>query len=119
MQTKTRFDFLPTALQEQFQTSSGRVFGVTNPAIGDSIASIADCGAAEAQSMANAAVEGFSRWKNVTSFERSTIIRRWKTIMVKNEAKMPRLCAREMGSPRPTDTATARSPPEFIECYPA
>ncbi len=117
MQTKTRFDFLPTALQEQFQTSSGHVFGVTNPATGDSIASIADCGAAEAQSMANAAVEGFTRWKNVTSFERSAIMRRWYNLMVEHESEMARLMSLEMGKPVTEARGEVRYAAGFVEWY--
>src|SRR5258708_24417038 len=117
MQTKTRFDFLPTALQEQFQASSGRVFSVTNPATGDSIVSIADCGAAEAQSMANAAVEGFSLWKNVTSFERSAIMRRWYNLMVEHESEMARLMSMEMGKPVTEARGEVRYAAGVIEWY--
>src|SRR5258708_9389134 len=67
--------------------------------------------------MANAAVEGFSLWKTVTSFERSAIMRRWYNLMVEHEGEMARLMSMEMGKPVTEARGEVRYAAGFIEWY--
>lgn len=76
-----------------------RTFEVTNPATGEVIAKVADCGVAEAKRAADAAVEAFASWKATPVYERATILNRWNDLILKNEETVARLMTLEMGKP--------------------
>ena len=52
---------------------AARTFPVRNPATGETLAEVADCGADEARQALEAAVEVFPAWKNTPGAERSRI----------------------------------------------
>ncbi|MEP7289589.1 MAG: NAD-dependent succinate-semialdehyde dehydrogenase [Chloroflexota bacterium] len=117
MQTQVGFEFLPQALQDAFHTTAGRTFKVTNPATGEAIATIPDHGAAEAHRVADAAVKAFDQWKNVTPFERSSIMRRWFNLMIEQENALARLMSMEMGKPVAEARGEVRYAAGFVEWY--
>ncbi|MCC7132865.1 MAG: aldehyde dehydrogenase family protein, partial [Gemmatimonadales bacterium] len=54
-----------------------RRFPVTSPIDGRALASVADCGEAEARSTLDLAAGGFERWKRTTAYERAAVMKRW------------------------------------------
>ncbi|HEY8151074.1 MAG TPA: aldehyde dehydrogenase family protein, partial [Vicinamibacteria bacterium] len=54
--------------------SAARTFPVRNPATGETLAEIADCGADEARRALESAVEAFPAWKATPGAERSRIL---------------------------------------------
>lgn len=76
-----------------------RTFPVENPATGEIIAQVADCGAEEAKQAVEIAVKTFATWKQTTPYERATILHRWNDLILQNEEQVARLMSLEMGKP--------------------
>src|SRR5881409_3952081 len=79
--------------------STARTFPVRNPATGETLAEIADCGAEEAQRALEAAVEAFPAWKATAGGERARIMRRWHELIVRDAEPIARTMTLEMGKP--------------------
>ncbi|MDP3460838.1 MAG: NAD-dependent succinate-semialdehyde dehydrogenase [Hyphomonas sp.] len=79
--------------------SDGRRFSVTDPATGDLIAEVADCGEADTVSAIEAAHRAQADWANTTAAERATILRRWKDLFVEHADRLATLLMRENGKP--------------------
>ena len=75
--------FLAGSWQETIHT-----FPVSNPATGDIITQVADCGPAEAKQAADVAVKLFEAWKNRTVYERADILHRWYHLMLTHEEEL-------------------------------
>ena len=78
---------------------SGQTFAVTNPANGELIASVPDCGAADTGLAIDAAARAFPEWRSKTAKERSAILRRWFDLILKNSEDLARLMTAEQGKP--------------------
>ena len=76
-----------------------RTFKVTNPATGETVAEVADCGANEAAQAAETATAAFETWKATTAFERSEILTRWHDLVLANQDDLARTMTEEMGKP--------------------
>lgn len=72
---------------------------VTNPANGDIIGHIADGGAQEAELAIQAAARALPAWRDKTAKERSTILRRWYTLIMAHQETLAELLTREQGKP--------------------
>jgi succinate-semialdehyde dehydrogenase/glutarate-semialdehyde dehydrogenase len=79
--------------------TSGATVAVRNPATGDLIASVADCGAAEAKAAVDAASAAFPEWKSRTAKERSAVLKRWFGLMIENQEDLAKLISLEQGKP--------------------
>ncbi len=79
--------------------SNGARFEVTNPASGEVIAQVADCGAEEAEAAITAAHRAQPAWAARPASERSAILRRWRDLLVEHADPLARLLTREMGKP--------------------
>src|SRR5215470_15228961 len=99
MEKQSVLEFLPQAVQSRIHANAGRTFDVINPATGQVIASIADNGEREARAAADAAVEGFAKWKAATAYERAGVLRRWFNLMVEHESNLAKTISLEMGKP--------------------
>jgi len=62
---------------------SGETFPVTNPATGETIATVPRCGAAETERAIEAADVALKTWRETTAAERSRILRRWFDLMMR------------------------------------
>ncbi len=76
-----------------------RTFEVTNPATGETVAEVADCGVTEAAQAAEIATRAFETWKTTTAFERSDILVRWHDLLLANQDELARTMTEEMGKP--------------------
>src|SRR2546430_6660012 len=74
-------------------------FPVFNPATGDIVAQVADCGPTEAKQAVDVAVSLFDAWKNRTAYERADILQRWYHLILTHEEELGRLMTSEMGKP--------------------
>ena len=77
----------------------GRRFSVTDPATGDLIAEVADCGEADTVAAIAAADRAQAGWANTTAAERATILRRWKDLFIEHADRLATLLMRENGKP--------------------
>ena len=78
---------------------SGETIAVTNPATGETIASVPRCGAAETERAIAAADQALITWRNTTAAERSRILRRWFDLLMSNQDDLGRLMTAEQGKP--------------------
>ena len=76
-----------------------KTFNVTNPATGEMVAEVADCGSTEAAQAAEIATRAFETWKTTTAFERSEILTRWHDLIMANQNDLARTMTEEMGKP--------------------
>jgi succinate-semialdehyde dehydrogenase / glutarate-semialdehyde dehydrogenase len=78
---------------------SGKTFVVTNPANGETIAQVADLGAAETQRAIDAASAAFPAWRDKTAKERAGILRKWFDLIMASQDDLARLMTLEQGKP--------------------
>ena len=94
-----------------------RTFDVINPATRAILASVADCGEAEARAAADAAVAAFERWRRTTAYERAAVLRRWNDLILAHVDALARLMSQEMGKPIVEARGEARYAAGFVEFY--
>jgi succinate-semialdehyde dehydrogenase / glutarate-semialdehyde dehydrogenase len=63
---------------------SKKTLKVTNPANGNLVAEVADCGAAETKQAIKAAEIALPAWRNKTALDRARILRKWNDLMLEN-----------------------------------
>ncbi|XP_072460065.1 succinate-semialdehyde dehydrogenase, mitochondrial isoform X1 [Notamacropus eugenii] len=97
---------LPQALLRTDALVGGRwlpaaagTFPVQDPATGAQIGRVADCGAAEARGAVSAAHQAFCSWKGVSAKERSSLLRKWYDLMIKNKDDLAKIITAENGKP--------------------
>lgn len=78
---------------------SGGVLPVRNPATGEALASVPDCGAAETGRAIAAAEAALPAWRAQTAAERSSILRRWAALMREHQDDLAVLMTSEQGKP--------------------
>ncbi|HEY6898465.1 MAG TPA: NAD-dependent succinate-semialdehyde dehydrogenase [Rhodocyclaceae bacterium] len=78
---------------------SGAMFPVFDPASGDELARVPDCGAAETRTAIAAAAHAWPAWKRKTAQERGQILKRWFELMLLHRDDLARLMTREQGKP--------------------
>ena len=72
---------------------------VRNPATGELIAQVAQCGAKEAHMAVEAAVAAFPAWKNRMANERSALLRKLFELIVSHKDSLAKLLTAEQGKP--------------------
>ena len=81
------------------QAADGRRFEVTNPANGEVVAGLPDCGVAEAKQAIAAAAVAQENWARRTGKERAAILRRLHDLMVANADDLAAIMTAEQGKP--------------------
>lgn len=84
---------------ERTRASGGKKFDVLNPATLAPLASVPDCGVAEAEAAESAAAAEFPSWRARTAKERSAILDRWFALMKANQEDLARIISLEEGKP--------------------
>jgi succinate-semialdehyde dehydrogenase/glutarate-semialdehyde dehydrogenase len=97
--------------------SAARTFPVRNPATGETLAEIADCGADEGRRALESAVEAFPAWKNTPGAERSRILRKWCDLMTAQAEDIARSMTLEMGKPISESRYEAKYAASFVDYY--
>ncbi|WP_269524794.1 NAD-dependent succinate-semialdehyde dehydrogenase [Coraliomargarita parva] len=78
---------------------SGLKFNVSNPASGESIAQVADCGAEETRQAIEAAEATLPVWRAKTAQERSELLRRWHGLVLQHKDALASILTSEQGKP--------------------
>ena len=76
-----------------------RRFAVTNPATGETVAEVADLGAAETTAAIDAAVPAQKAWAARTAKDRAMVMRRWYELILANAEDLAVILTTEMGKP--------------------
>ncbi|MEQ9434372.1 NAD-dependent succinate-semialdehyde dehydrogenase [Hyphomonas sp.] len=79
--------------------SDGQTFDVTNPATGEIIATVADCGADETRTAIAAADAAQKTWAGWTASDRANALKRWRDLMVAQADRLARILMLENGKP--------------------
>ena len=82
---------------EWVNADSGKTITVTNPATGEVLGTVPDCGAAETERAIAAAEAAFPAWRALTGKARSAILRKWFDLMMANQEELARLLTLEQG----------------------
>jgi len=78
---------------------SGKEFAVTNPANNETIAMVADMGKADCLAAIDAAHAALPAWRALTAKERSSRLKSWFNLMLKNADELAALMTAEQGKP--------------------
>ena len=78
---------------------SGARHPVRNPANGEQIAQVPDCGAAETARAIEAAHAALPAWRALTAKERARLLRRWYDLIMEHQEDLARILTLEMGKP--------------------
>lgn len=79
--------------------SSKHNFDVLDPASGEQIAQVTDCGEKETLNAIEAADKAFKSWSKLKAKERAAILRKWYELIVANADDLAMILTREMGKP--------------------
>jgi succinate-semialdehyde dehydrogenase / glutarate-semialdehyde dehydrogenase len=74
-------------------------FAVTDPATGNLLAEVANCGAADAQAAISAAQTAFPAWSKKTAKERAGVMRKWFELLIAHQEDLAKLMTAEQGKP--------------------
>lgn len=94
-----------------------RRFAVTNPATLETLAEVADCGAAETEAAIAAAHRAFPAWAGKTAHERGAVMRRWFELMTAARERLALAMTREGGKPLSESRAEAQYGADFVDWY--
>ena len=78
---------------------SGAQHPVRNPANGEQIAQVPDCGAAETARAIEAAHAALPAWRALTAKARARLLRRWYELIMEHQEDLARILTLEMGKP--------------------
>jgi succinate-semialdehyde dehydrogenase / glutarate-semialdehyde dehydrogenase len=84
---------------KQVCSSDGRTFIVEDPADGTVLATVADCGAVEAEAAVDAAHRAFCGWRGLLAKERAQHLQAWLAVIRKHSEDLARLISLEEGKP--------------------
>lgn len=79
--------------------NTGKTFAVDNPANGEIIGNVPECGADETNAAIAAAERAFKTWRKKTAGERAALLERWFDLMIENTDDLARLMTLEQGKP--------------------
>ncbi len=102
---------------EWVDADQGNTLDVTNPARGDVIAKVADCGVAETTRAIDAAYIAQKPWAARTGKERAAVLRKWYELMVENADDLGVILTAEMGKPLPEAKGEILYGASFIEWF--
>lgn len=94
--TEERFD--GRYLTDDWHETKTR-YTLKNPATGEAIAEVADCGTAEAERAAEISARVFESFKQTTAFERAGWLEHWHDLIMANQETLARTMTEEMGKP--------------------
>lgn len=92
----------PVAFVAGEQTSkalSGKTFDVTNPANGEWLATLPDCGVEETRQSIDSAHQAQKEWARATGKERAALLRAIYDLMIENADDLATILTMEMGKP--------------------
>ncbi|GFW71880.1 succinate-semialdehyde dehydrogenase, mitochondrial [Trichonephila clavipes] len=96
---------------------NGKSFPVFNPANGNTIANVPDCGIVETDEAVEAACIAFKTWKDVTAKERAAFLRRMFELQMKNSEILAHIITSEGGKPLAESAGEINYGASFFEWF--
>jgi len=96
---------------------AGDTLPVTNPATGEVVARVANCGTAETRRTIAAAELAQKEWAKSTAKERATLLRRWFDLINENQADLAQILTAEQGKPLAEAQAEIAYGANYIEWF--
>ena len=84
---------------EWIDADNGATFTVTNPATGEVLHEVAECGSGETRRAIEAADNALETWRATPVKERAAILRRWFDLMMAAQEDLARILTAEQGKP--------------------
>jgi succinate-semialdehyde dehydrogenase / glutarate-semialdehyde dehydrogenase len=97
--------------------ASGETFAVTNPATGETLATIANLDAADARAAIEAAARAMPAWAARTAKDRAGILRKWFELIMAAQEDLARLMTAEQGKPLAESRGEVAYGASFIEWF--
>uniref|UniRef100_A0A8C9XD38 Succinate-semialdehyde dehydrogenase n=1 Tax=Sander lucioperca TaxID=283035 RepID=A0A8C9XD38_SANLU len=97
--------------------SAASVFPVLDPATGEEIARVSDCGPAEAKQAVDAAYKAFHSWKQYSAKERSVLLRKWFDLLMLHKEDLAKLITFECGKPMQESLGEIAYSASFLEWF--
>jgi len=102
---------------EWVAADSGAEFDVCNPATGERLAVVAQCGTAETRRAIEAAQRAQKEWAGRTAKERSMVLRKLFDLMMANQEDLAQILTAEMGKPLAEARGEIAYSANFIEWF--
>jgi len=96
---------------------NGDTVPVTNPANGEQIADLANCGAEETERAVAAASAALPAWRAKTAKERANIMRRWFDLMMLHQEDLAVILSTEQGKPLAESRGEIAYAASFLEWF--
>ena len=96
---------------------NGATFDVTNPATGETLATVPKMGAAETRRAIEAAKNAWAAWRRTPAKDRSALLRRWNDLIVENVDDLGKLMTAEQGKPLAEAKGEVLYAASFIEWF--
>jgi succinate-semialdehyde dehydrogenase/glutarate-semialdehyde dehydrogenase len=101
----------------QWVTGTGGTFDVLDPADGSLLATLPECGAAEARAAIDAAAAALPAWRSRTAKDRASVLRRWHDLLIAHVEELGALITAECGKPLAEAIGEVRYGASFIEWF--
>ncbi len=95
----------------------GRTFGVFNPATGEELVRVADCGPEETERAIAAAAAAFPGWRAKTAAQRANLLWRWYELMLEHAEDLALILTLEQGKPLGEARGEVRYGASFVEWF--
>lgn len=95
----------------------GGTVPVTNPANGEQIAAISNCGAAETERAVAAADTALPAWRAKTAKERAVVMHRWFELMLEHQEDLATILSAEQGKPLAESRGEIAYAASFLEWF--
>ncbi|MEQ8736898.1 MAG: NAD-dependent succinate-semialdehyde dehydrogenase [Rhodospirillaceae bacterium] len=92
-------------------------FAVSNPATGDVITEVTECGADAATAAVEAAQAAQKQWQSKTAKERAAILRRWFDLMLQHQDDLAVIMTAEQGKPLKESKGEIAYGASFVEWF--
>ncbi|XP_062847354.1 succinate-semialdehyde dehydrogenase, mitochondrial-like isoform X1 [Trichomycterus rosablanca] len=97
--------------------SAASTYPVLDPATGEELAKVSDCGPQQAQEAVGAAYNAFNSWKSHTAKERSFLLRKWFDLVNQHKEDLAKLITAECGKPLKESIAEMTYSASFLEWF--
>lgn len=92
-------------------------FPVLNPATGEEIEKVSDCGVEQAEYAIESASDAFITWRKKTAEERQSVLLKWHQLIMENAADLALIMTSEQGKPLVESRAEVKYGASFIKWF--
>ena len=102
-----------------YEAPHDRTFPVLDPASGETLATVTDCNAADAEQAIASAAEAFRHWKHRSADQRARLLEKWYELVMAHQAPLAKLMTLECGKPLAESMGEVAYGASFIRWYAA